>query len=164
MLPRIEELKEKKLAGKRMLTSFTNNRTTQLWKSFMPRRKDIKDPVGPALYSVEVYPEGYFAGNHAAGYPSAQFEKWAAMEIHRVSDCPQGMEILVLPNGLYAVFIHKGPASNAVATYTYIFREWLPGAVYELDQRPHFAVMGEKYKHEDDASEEEIWIPVKSRK
>jgi AraC family transcriptional regulator len=39
--------------------------------------------------------------------------------------------------------------------------DWLPDSGFELDNRPHFAVMGEKYKRDDDASEEEIWIPVR---
>jgi AraC family transcriptional regulator len=62
---------------------------------------------------------------------------------------------------MYAVFIHKGPASKGPETYNYIFGTWLPGSDYILDSRPHFALMGEKYKNDDPASEEEIWIPVK---
>ena len=85
------------------------------------------------------------------------------MEVHGAADCPAGMDLLELPGGLYAIFTHKGPASDAAATYNYIFREWLPVADYMLDQRPHLAVMGEKYKHQDDTSEENIWIPVRSR-
>jgi AraC family transcriptional regulator len=58
------------------------------------------------------------------------------------------------------VFIHHGPASEAIITYTYIFQTWLPGSEFRLDDRPHFAMMGEKYKDENPNSEEEIWIPV----
>jgi len=32
-----------------------------------------------------------------------------------------------------------------------------------LDNRPHFEVLGEKYKNGDPESEEEIWIPVKEK-
>jgi AraC family transcriptional regulator len=34
-------------------------------------------------------------------------------------------------------------------------------SAFLLDDRPHFAVMGAKYKSEDPSSEEEIWIPIK---
>jgi AraC family transcriptional regulator len=45
--------------------------------------------------------------------------------------------------------------------FKYIFEEWLPSAIYGLDNRPHFEILGAKYKNNDDSSEEEIWIPVK---
>jgi len=34
---------------------------------------------------------------------------------------------------------------------------------FMLDDRPHFALMGDRYKNDDPESEEEIWIPVKKR-
>jgi AraC family transcriptional regulator len=35
---------------------------------------------------------------------------------------------------------------------------------YELDDRPHFEILGDKYKNNDPNSEEEIWIPIKLKK
>jgi AraC family transcriptional regulator len=32
-----------------------------------------------------------------------------------------------------------------------------------LDNRPHFEILGEKYKQGSPDSEEEIWIPVKEK-
>jgi AraC family transcriptional regulator len=54
-------------------------------------------------------------------------------------------------------------ASEAPAFYQYIFNSWLPGSGYRLDNRPHFAVMGEKYKNDDPNSEEELCVPVKEK-
>ena len=71
------------------------------------------------------------------------------------------MESIASPEGLYAVFVHKGPASEGPRTYQNIFATWLPNSDFILDNRPHFAIMGEKYKREDSDSEEELWIPVK---
>jgi AraC family transcriptional regulator len=76
---------------------------------------------------------------------------------------PADMELLLAQSCLYAVFVHHGPASEAQKTYQYIFGTWLPGSEYLLDDKAHFAIMGEKYKHEDPDSEEEIWIPVKKK-
>ncbi len=39
----------------------------------------------------------------------------------------------------------------------------LPNSEYELENRPHFEVLGEKYKNNDPNSEEEIWIPIKKK-
>jgi AraC family transcriptional regulator len=157
MQPRIETLKEKKLVGKSIRMSLANNKTFELWGGFMPIRKEIKNNIGSALYSVEVYDSEHFNNFN----PQREFEKWASLEVTDHNSIPQGLEALTLPTGLYAVFIHRGPASEGPKTYTYIFQTWLPGSEYVLDDRPHFALMGEKYKNEDPSSEEELWIPIK---
>lgn len=159
MQPRIETLAEKKLVGLRRRMSFADNQTGELWRSFMPRRKEIGNKVGSELYSLEVYEPLFF--DHFD--PHAVFEKWAAVEVTDVDDLPEEIESLRLPTGLYAVFTHKGPASDGVRTYRYIFETWLPNADFQLDDRPHFALMGEKYKHDDPSSEEEIWIPIQPK-
>jgi AraC family transcriptional regulator len=71
------------------------------------------------------------------------------------------MEPLALPGGLYAVFLYHGAASQADQTFQYIFGTWIPNSGYSLDNRPHFEILGKKYKNEDPDSEEEIWIPIK---
>jgi len=159
MEARIEILTGKKLVGKHITMSFVENKTFQLWSSFMPERKEIKNPIDSNLYSLEVFPVGYF--NHFD--PKNTFEKWAAIEVSDFNEVPLNMEILIIPIGMYAVFIHKGPATEAEKTYHFIFTEWLPNSEYNVDDRPHFAVMTEKYKKDDPDSEEEIWIPVKNK-
>lgn len=47
--------------------------------------------------------------------------------------------------------------------FQYIFGTWLPASGYYLDNRPHFEILGHKYKNNDPDSEEEIWIPVKPK-
>jgi AraC family transcriptional regulator len=95
--------------------------------------------------------------------PQSEFDKWAAVEVTDFDTIPEEMEMITLPAGLYAVFLHKGPASAGPKTYQYIFGTWLPNSDFLLDSRPHVAVMGEKYKQEDSGSEEELWIPVKPK-
>jgi AraC family transcriptional regulator len=159
MVPRIEILAEKKLVGKHIKMSFSNNKTGDLWRSFMPRRKEISNTVGSELYSVEVYDPLFFNKFK----PETEFDKWAAIEVKDYDTVPEEMETITLPRGLYAVFIHKGPASTGPNTYQYIFGTWLPGSDFLLDSRPHFAIMGEKYKKEDPDSEEEVWIPIRPK-
>ena len=157
MGPRIEILPEKKFVGKRIKMSFSNNQTHELWKSFMPSRREIKNNIGSDLYSVEVYEPLYFNNFN----PEKEFDKWAAVEVTDFEKVPDDMDTLILPRGLYAVFLHKGAAGKGPETYQYIFGTWLPASDFLLDNRPHFAVMGEKYKNDDPDSEEEVWIPVK---
>lgn len=160
MTPRIEILSEKKLIGMQLSMSLADNKTGELWRSFMPRRKEITNSISPDLYSMQVYHDSYFNNFN----PYHTFVKWAAVEVNDFGDIPEGMEAFILPEGLYAVFTHKGPASAGVATFQYIFNTWLPGSDYVLDDRPHFELLGEKYKNNDPDSEEEFWIPVKIKK
>jgi AraC family transcriptional regulator len=155
--PIIKILSEKKLIGKRMTMSLTDNRTAELWKSFMLKRNIIKNNMGSDLYSVQVYEDSYFSDFD----PNAEFEKWATIEVEDLDTIPDGMHALILVSGLYAVFLHKGAASTGAKTFQHIFGTWLPNSEYELDNRPHFEILGEKYKNDDPTSEEEIWIPIK---
>ncbi len=70
------------------------------------------------------------------------------------------METFCIPEGQYAVFHYKGSSADS-SIFQYIFGEWLPKSGYELDDRPHFEILGAQYKNNDPESEEEIWIPVK---
>lgn len=159
MQPQIKTLSKKIFIGKRSRMSFINHNPFALWQSFMPRKNEIKHIIGTALYSMEVYDSpDYFQHFN----PANEFYKWAAVEVSNTNEIPNEMET-ISAEGLYAVFIHKGQASMAEKTYRFIFTEWLPASDYFLDDRPHIAIMGEKYKKDDPASEEEIWIPIKSK-
>ncbi|MBN1190584.1 MAG: GyrI-like domain-containing protein [Dehalococcoidales bacterium] len=107
MQSRIETLKEKKLIGKRTKMSYSDNKTFDLWHSFMPGLKEIKNKTGSELYSVEIYPDGFFGKFDT----EIQFEKWAAVEVKDFDSVPDEMETMILPGGLYSVFLHQGPSA-----------------------------------------------------
>jgi AraC family transcriptional regulator len=158
MKPRIEILKEKKLIGMRIVMSLAVNKTGELWKSFMPGRKEISNSITKEFISMAIYNPTYFSDFA----PGKEFEKWAAVEVSDFSSVPGNMETFTLKGGLYAVFDYKG-SSNDNSIFQYIFGTWLPNSGYILDNRPHFEVLGEKYKNADPNSEEEIWIPIKEK-
>lgn len=160
MQPRIETLPAKKLIGKSLRMSLINNKTTELWSSFMPERKMVKNTVGTDLFSMQVYDKSL---NFKDFTPQTEFTKYAVIEVSEFEDIPENMETYMLNGGLYAVFIHKGMPKDFPKTAQYIFGQWLPNSVYELDQREHFELLGAKYKHNDENSEEEVWIPIKQR-
>lgn len=155
--PRIENLPQTQLVGKYVTMSMANNRTGELWRSFMPERMLISNIVDENLYSVELYPNVQF---FASFNPTAEFQKWAAVKVIDDSDMPESMESLLLPEGLYAVFPFKGTPADVPQFMQYVFGTWMPASDYKLDDRPHFALMGEKYKNNDPDSEEEFWIPI----
>ena len=157
MKPEITTIAEKRFIGQKIEMSFTNNKTFDLWKHFITRKKEIKNNVGIELYSIEIYPVSFFENFN----PNNNFEKWAAVEVTDFAKIPDDMGTIISPEGLYAIFLYKGLASEGTKTYQQIFQNWLPKSGYLLDNRPHFAVMGEKYKNNHPDSEEELWIPIK---
>ena len=155
MQPRIETLEGKELVGMARTMSLTDNQTFQLFSAFMPRRKEIKNSINSDVFDLRVYPQHYFLDFS----PSNTFKKWALIEVSEIQDIPVQMEHFTLEGGKYAVFTHRGPSAD-FGVFQYIFTEWLPKSGYRLDNRPHFEILGEKYKRQGPNSEEEIWIPI----
>jgi AraC family transcriptional regulator len=157
---RIASIPSKKLVGFRIQMNLQNNKTPQLWQQFMPRRKEITNNIGTDLYSVQCYDDSLKFEHFT---PATIFEKWAAIEVGDFDNIPEFMEAHELSGGKYAVFIHRGTAADFHKTYQFIFGHWLPNSSYDLDQRAHFEILGDKYKNDDPTSEEEVWIPVKDK-
>lgn len=159
MIPRIEIIGEKKLVGKRRKMNLSRDQTAELWRSFMPQRNEIAQRMNSDFISLQNYPSDYFDSFNE----NAEFEKWACVEVSTCDSLPKDMETLILTSGKYAVFEYKGSSSDH-RIFEFIFREWFPNSNYVLDTRPHFEVLGDKYKNNDLTSEEEIWIPIAEKK
>lgn len=155
--PTIVHFDEKKLYGKKATMSLVNNKTPDLWRDYSIQSKAIEGYAPTEKYSISVYNEQYFKGFN----PNNTFEKWAASEFSEDYNTPQDFEVIVIPSGMYAVFHYIG-SSRDVSIFQYIFTQWLPSSGYVLDNRPHFEVLGEKYKNNDPDSEEDIYIPIRS--
>lgn len=157
--PRIVEIKPKILVGSRVQCSLKEDKTGALWQQFMPKRKNIQHRVNQDYISAQKF-DGLL--DLLSFTEETEFEKWAAVEVSKIGDIPEGLEQLNIEGGKYAVFIHRGLLSDFQKTKSYIFEVWLPESDFSLDDRVHFEVMGEKYYGPTDAnSEEEIWIPVR---
>ncbi len=85
------------------------------------------------------------------------------MEVEDFTAMPEALEKFLLPGGIYAVFNYKG-SSNDPTIFEYIFGDWLPhSSEYVLDDRPHFEILGDKYRNNDPNSEELIYIPIQPK-
>lgn len=156
MFLRTESIPIKKLIGLSTQMSLADNKTFELWHHFMRRRKEITNATEKFLYSMQVYNENYNPADM-----NEIFEKRAVVAVSHFENTPSGMQTFVLPAGDYAVFLHRGTATEAPKTFQYIFGVWLPNSNYLIDSRPHFEILDEKYKNGDPNSEEEIWIPIR---
>lgn len=155
--PKIVLLPEIKLVAKCILMSFSQNRTHELWQDFGPSIKDIPYRMGKDKYSIQIFPDTDFFKNFNS---EGIFKKYAAVNVSDYGDLPNGLEKLIIPEGQYAVFDYIGKPSEASETFRYILCQWIPNSRYSLDNRPHIAKMGEKYKGEQPDSEEELLIPI----
>ena len=157
MTPKIVSIPAKKLIGYSIEMSLLDNQTQTIWQLFMPRLKEIKNAVSADLFSLQNYPDDYFTNFT----PETIFTKWAAVEVKNFENIPEGFEKLEIPSGKYAVFLHKGNTEMFSKTAQYIYTEWFPNSGFQLDNKPHFEVLGDNYLgHENPESEEEIWIPI----
>jgi AraC family transcriptional regulator len=159
MTPTIQVIESKKLIGISQSMSLVNNKTAMLWQTFMPKRNEIKNAFGEHLISMQIYISEYFETFNSL----KEFTKWACMEVSNFDIIPPTIKTFILPAGKYAVFNYKGLPSNAAPFFNYIFTEWIPNSIYELDNRPHFEILGEKYSNTSPDSEEEVWIPIKDK-
>lgn len=156
MKPILKMIEEKTVVGCHIKLSFAQYNVGSLWSAFMKRRNEITNNVNTDLISLAEYKSDFYKDFR----PTNLFEKWAAIEVTTTTDIPKGMDSFVIPAGLYAIFHYKG-LNTDFSIFDYIFKTWLPGSEYELDDRPHFEILGEKYKNNDPDSEEDIYIPVK---
>ena len=155
--PRIETLSTRLFVGRSIEMSVVDNKTTEVWRSFIPELHKVKSRVGAEFYALQTYDSLSYFDEFS---PKEKFIQWAAVEVSCFDSQSATMQELKLLGGLYAVFKHKGLASEFGNTMMNILSVWLPQSDYKLDHRPHFQVMGEKYKNDDPNSEEEVWVPI----
>lgn len=156
--PRIIDFTEVRLIGLRSRMSFANDRTSELWREFRPLSSSIAGRIGSDMYSVKVYDASY---SFSSFDPAAEYDKWAAVAVTDSAEVGDGMESLIVPEGMCVEFVHIGPASSAPRTFGYIFGEWLPGSGYELDLRPHFEILPEGYDPFAKNATERVLIPIR---
>lgn len=154
--PTILKLQETIFIGIDSEMSGYNDHTNSLWSQFMPRRREVKPAIGIELFSLAVYPKDYFKNYDG----NITYQKWAAVKSNESALVPSGMKRIIVPEGNYAKFTHRGPLENISQTFQFIFGEWLPKSKYGVDLRPHIAVMDNRYEPYDMNSEEDIFIPI----
>lgn len=70
-----------------------------------------------------------------------------------------GLDLVEIPAGRYAVFLHAGHVSTIGQTWEGIFSEWAPGAGVEIDDRPELEVYDADFDPHG-TGKVAVWIPV----
>ncbi len=124
-----------------------------LWRRFNERQGEIRQRAGDAAYGMISCTE------EEAREETMRY--LAGVEVRPASsDLPDDMVVRILPEGLYAIFTHKGPVSTFDATIRHVYSEWLPKSGYRRVKGPEFEVYDARFKGESPESEFEYAIPV----
>ena len=150
---KVIERDEIKLVGMMERIVMPNNTIGQLWGKFNSRFGEIKNIVNNmACYGV--------ADNMAE--PN-NFDETVATEVSDFEDIPEGMITKVIPARKYLVFTHKGLLADGslMKTYEKIYSEILPTLEFKVDNDFNFELYDERFKHDSEDSEFDIYIPIK---
>jgi AraC family transcriptional regulator len=131
------------------------HKISELWQKFMPRKKEIKNTNSNEFIAIQIYTENIKL------HPNA-YDIWACVEVSTINEIPNEMKSFKIPAGTYAVFQLKG--MDIFGLYQRIMQEWLPNSDFQIDNRPHYQVMGDMYKNGSPDSEEEVYVPIKPSK
>lgn len=126
----------------------------KLWQKFMPRRFEVVDASFPV--------------NLGVSFPIPVEEKprpeelyyMAATEVKNFDHVPSGMDKLVIPEGDYAVFTHKGELNKIEQTMHYIYGTWLPKSGKKLRNAPDLEYYDYRFKMNEPDSELDIYVPI----
>lgn len=154
-MPRLIILEPMKLVGLCREMSQVSDETSLLWREFSARRAEVTNRASNDSISLRVYPEDVAQ----IFDPTARIYRWAAVEVRDFETIPDGMTAWTTAGGLYAVFVHQGPATD-LSTFEFIFGEWLPESDFDLDHREHFEILPAAYRPLDPQAREEICVPI----
>ncbi len=161
MQPEYVELDEMTVVGLSSIVSMNCNLIHQLWERFSSREKQIKDIAIPDV-ALEVSfdtKEIEVEGTEKKDY---EFFVLVGLAVKNIDDIPEGMTYKKVPAHKYAKFVHKGPISNIMETYNYIYNEWLPKSGHEYDwEACEVEWYDNRFKIDEADSEFDIYIPIK---
>lgn len=153
MQPEIIEHRSFMVAGATYVGDNANQEIAELWQNqFNPREHEFKRADPYASYGVcEMDPS----------LTDGCFRYYAGVEVNGPQDVPQGMSLVHVPAGRYAVFKHIGSLETLAKTYEYINNSWLPTSGYQRDNRPDLEVYTTEFHDFQPDSILYLWVPIK---
>jgi AraC family transcriptional regulator len=147
--PRYETLPPMLLAGDRRHHKFADFLKTvdEQWREFR-HGGPIPERCSDVFYGAmcQTYQEG--------------FEYMCAVEVSSFEGLAADIGRMRVPEQEYAVFTHRGKASDLPTTWAAIWGDWLPGSGRTPANTPDFEKYGEEFDAETGTGLIEIWFPV----
>lgn len=154
--PEIKYINEIYVAGIQGVASIDN--IYALWKKF----ESIADKIPNKHSSGRTFGIcDQLEESHTLNY-SMDFSEVIGLEVDSYENLPENLAIKTISAGKYAVFTHKGPLSEIIKTYEYIWGTWSLLTKEILDDRADFGLYDDRFLGKDNyESEMDIYIPIK---
>ncbi len=154
MKPRFEHKEAFTVIGLGKDCSFSEPNTIgALWDDFSRQKHRIKPSHDTAGYGV------CYGAKEKETF-AEKFHYTAAIGISDDAPVPEGMEKIHISAHEYAVFTHKGRATDMQKTNDFIWKTWLPQSGLELADAPDFEVYGSRWDKKTSSGEVKIFVPI----
>ncbi|MGL4392753.1 MAG: GyrI-like domain-containing protein [Fusobacteriaceae bacterium] len=127
----------------------------KLWKNFFDRINEIKNFADDRCYGV------------ATKIGEDFYEEIVGREVKSLEEVPAGMETIILKPNKYLVFTHTGklvkPNGESLVKETYdnLYSKIIPNSGFMLADNFNFECYDYRFKHDDDFSMFDIYVPIK---
>ena len=122
-----------------------------LWARLQSRIGEITNSVGPAMGVVS-----------RSGKPGC-VRYTACTQVSDIAGVPEGLDIVTIPAGDYAEFIHEGPVSDLFMTCDHIYRSWFPDSGLLTGDGPMVEVYPEHFRGDESNPRIRLLVSVKDR-
>jgi len=87
----------------------------------------------------------------------------ACIQVSDTKNIPEDLDIITVPAGEYAEFVHQGPVSDLFTTCDHIYRSWFPSSGLLTGDGPMVEVYPENFRGDDPNPGIKLLVSVKDR-
>ena len=124
-----------------------------LWARLVLRSAEVADVIPGVNYGVGIE-------DRKDGEPG--FLYTAGTAVSSVGRVPEGMSVLAIPAGRYAVFTHRGPVTHLAKTIVAVWHQWLPRSGLKARHAPDFECYDRRFKMNKPDSEVDLYVPIEA--
>lgn len=153
MTPRLLSMNQAICAGLREDIEMPRDkeRIPELWSRLQSSIPEIKNICGPAM--------GVVSGSAKSGCINYA----ACVQVADTNSLPKNLDIITVPAGDYAEFVHEGPVSELFRTCDNIYRSWFPGSGLLMGEGPMVEVYPENFRGDEPNPRIRLLVSVKDR-
>lgn len=153
MTPRLLSMNQAICAGLREDIEMPRDkeRIPELWSRLQSSIPEIKNICGPAM--------GVVSGSAKSGCVNYA----ACVQVADTNSLPENLDIITVPAGDYAEFVHEGPVSELFRTCDNIYRSWFPGSGLLMGEGPMVEVYPENFRGDEPNPRIRLLVSVKDR-
>ncbi len=153
MTPRLLSMNQVVCAGLREDIEMPRDkeRIPELWSRLQSRIPEIKNICGPAM--------GVVSGSAKSGCVNYA----ACVQVADANSFPENLDIITVPAGDYAEFVHEGPVSELFGTCDQIYRSWFPASGLLMGDGPMVEVYPENFRGNEPNPRIRLLVSVKDR-